>query len=139
MSAPDDKNELRKLHELTLSSEVHERRIFIEDYLRPASVEDYRAWLEGWTKRFVEGGGDVDKIRAYNHPLYPSGLMFVARKDIPVVPKFSGSSRMDIIIPEGIKAPRLSGIMPYGETELFFMEEFESYGTVETPAIYSDI
>lgn len=107
------------------------REALIDKYLRPATINDYTKWLKGYILR----GMTVSLVYQQN---FPRRNFFVATRDIPEMPRLCGALAVNIIVPEGVQAPKLTEHMPYGHSVLYFMDGFEIYGG-KTPPVNADI
>jgi hypothetical protein len=79
----------------------------LKSKLKKATAEDYNRWLKG----YICNGGQPHYV---DHPFYANN-MYIATEDFEISPLY-GASKIDIIVPEGIKF--LSGEL--GHIELYF-------------------
>lgn len=96
-----------------------EQRYFYQNIrpkLRRATARDYRKWLEGWAEK--EG----ETTHHYDYNLRDS--WYVAKADMHL-PRYYGSSSVQIIVPEGITVTFTDGL---GHNNLYFMEDFDQAG-----------
>lgn len=116
----------RKKNDEESQERIEQAQSLMFPCLRPATVEDYRTWLEGYIKAGKE------PTHSYDY-LFPKHMFYVATHDFSTVSLY-GSQSVSIIIPRGISVDLSRG---KGHTDLFYMDGFKTGGT--WVPIYSDL
>ncbi len=126
-----DRDEYRRRHEAESARSEQARNAFLE-LCRPATVYDYKAWFDGWTR----SGGRVDN-RADR--LFPGhGWEVLVAKDA-FLPSLYGARALNVIVPRGhrLEVPNTfhGGS---GHSRVYFMDGFRSVPDEAAP-IFGDM
>ncbi len=96
-----------------------EQRDRLLEHCRPATADEYDAWLRGYRKR----GGRVTHYRDW--PMHHH--YYVMLSDPGWIPKLYGANSVEVIVPRGVMSPAaLSG--GTGHSQFFFMDGFKVVG-----------
>jgi hypothetical protein len=90
----------------------------MELHLRKASMQDYKAWLNG----FLSSGGNPTHY--YDYPFTRWDNFYVALEDLELSPLY-GASSINIIVPIGVKVTGKKG-----HIGLFFYDNFATDGGI---------
>lgn len=94
------------------------RNVFIHDNIRPATIDDYKEWLQG----YIWNGGEATHYYDYN---FPTDEFFVLKKS-GELPTLYGSYSINIIIPVGLALGVEKNKI--GHSNLYYMEDYEHEG-----------
>ena len=102
--------------------------------LRPATVEDYRQWLNG----FLAKGGRISNF--YDSPLEGSPHikeLWVAKKDFHLA-RLTGTDSIHVIIPKGVRYLGSTKNDQLGHNVFLTMDGYHQVGTAFMVATFSD-
>jgi len=108
------------------------RDAFLAEYCRPATAEDYRAWLDG----FIAANPDTEFYTRYHEfNLHQNWYVLVKPVDVN---KFTNSRSFELIVPKDVAV--YVTLCELGHSQIYFMEDFSmmTFG-YHRPEIFKDV